>query len=221
MIARQLMNDMIPPLKLSDTVQQAIKWMEELRVNQLPVIEEGEFIGLITEDDLLKSDKLGGLISSLTIRDKECFVYDYQHFYDILKVASNYKVEVVAVLDEEKHYIGAITVRDTVMAFGQTAAVQSPGGIIVLSLKQVDYSLAEIARLVESNGAKILSSGLTNDPIDPTKVKLTLKINMMDLSAVIATLERFEYKIIAKFQETTMDIQEKERLDILMKYLYI
>jgi len=221
MIARQLINDMIPPLKLTDTVQKAINWMEELRVNQLPVIDGGKFQGLITENELLQSDKLGSQLSDLRLTEKDCFVFDHQHFYDILKVASQYAVEIIAVLDREQHYKGVITVQDTVIAFAQTAAVQSPGGIIVLSLKQIDYSLAEISRLVEANGAKILSSGITNDPIDPEKVKLTLKVNLTDLSTVIATLERFGYKIIAKFQETTMEVQEKERLDILMKYLYI
>jgi acetoin utilization protein AcuB len=221
MIAGQLINDMIPPLKPSDTTQQAVKWMEELRVNQLPVVEKRQFLGLASEDILLQSEEADQLLSEQRLVGQDCYVYEYQHFYDILKVASRHGVQVVAVLSADQKFKGVITVEDTVTAFAQTAAVESPGGIIVLSMRQIDYSLAEISRLVESNGAKILSSGITTDPIDPSKLKLTLKVNKTDLSDVIATLERFGYRIIAKFQETKMESQEKERLDILMKYLDI
>jgi acetoin utilization protein AcuB len=57
--------------------------------------------------------------------------------------------------------------------------------------------------------------------MDPAKIKLTLKINKSDLSRIIATLERFSYKVIAQFQHPSMITNEKERIDILMKYLNI
>ena len=124
-------------------------------------------------------------------------------------------------MDDSETFLGVISIKDTVRAFAQSAAVQSPGGIIILSLKQIDYSLSEISRLVESNGAKILSSIVNNDMFDANLIKLTLKINKTDLSAIIATFERFDYKIIAKFEDGEMESSDKERLDILFKYLDI
>ena len=144
-----------------------------------------------------------------------------QHFYDVLKIVSDYGVQLVAVLDETERFLGVISIKDTVTAFAQSAAVQSPGGIIILSLKQIDYSLSEISRLVESNGAKILSSIVNNDLLDANMIKLTLKINKTDLSSIIATLERFDYKIIAKFEDSEIESGDKERLDILFRYLDI
>ena len=90
-----------------------------------------------------------------------------------------------------------------------------------LEVNQNDYSLSEISRLVESNGAKILSSIVNNDIFDANRIKLTLKINKTDLSSIVATFERFEYKIIAKFEDSEMESSDKERLDILFKYLDI
>jgi H2-forming N5,N10-methylenetetrahydromethanopterin dehydrogenase-like enzyme len=127
----------------------------------------------------------------------------------------------VTVLDDSNTFLGVISIKDTVTAFAQSAAVHSPGGIIILSLKQIDYSLAEISRLVESNGAKILSSIVNNDIMDANMIKLTLKINQTDLSAIVATFERFEYNIIAKFEDSEMESSDQERLDILFKYLDI
>lgn len=221
MIARELINHMIPPLKMTDNAKKAITWMEELRLSQLVVVEGGDYKGLISEEVILEEKVYNKKIADYNLIAKDCFVYHHQHFYDILKVCSDCGIHVVAVLDDDKKFIGVITVEDTVIAFAQTVAVQSPGGILVLSMNYLDYSLTEISRHVESNNAKILSSCLKNDPLEPSKVKLTLKINKEDISHIIATLERFGYKVIARFQEAHIETNEKERLGILMKYLEI
>ena len=221
MVARELINHMIPPLKKSDPARKATAWMEELRINQLPVIENGIYCGLISEELILEDNDNSKEVSEFDLQGKSCKVNENQHFYDVLKIVSDQGVQLVAVLDDEKTFLGVISIKDTVTAFAQSAAVQSPGGIIILSLKQIDYSLAEISRLVESNDAKILSSIVNNDIFDANMIKLTLKVNKTDLSSIIATFERFEYKIIAKFEESKMESSDKERLDILFKYLDI
>ncbi len=221
MIAEELINQMIPPLKLTDDASKAITWMVELRTNQLPVIEKGDFLGFISEEIIFTHNNKDENISSFELIAKECKVYQHQHFYDVVKVAADYHIQMVAVLDEGNHFIGVISVEDTLTAFAQSAAVQNPGGILVISMRQIDYSLAEISRLIESDDAKILSSCIVTDILDPSKIKLTLKINRIDLSRTMATLERFGYRIIAHFQETQIISNEKERLDILLKYLDI
>ncbi|HRG09696.1 MAG TPA: cbs domain containing protein, partial [Cyclobacteriaceae bacterium] len=68
-------------------------------------------------------------------------------------------------LNEEQKYAGVITVQDIMISFAQTASVQMQGGIIVLSMDLIDYSLAEISRYVEENNAKIISSLMIEDPM--------------------------------------------------------
>jgi hypothetical protein len=107
-------------------------------------------------------------------------------------------------------------------SFAQTAAVQMPGGILVLSMDLLDYSLAEICRYVEENNAKVISSIMIEDPMDKGKIKITLKINQLDLSRIVATLERFNYRVIGRYQEArTTNTGEQDRLDMLLKYLDI
>lgn len=219
MVARELINHMIPPLKKNDPAKKAIAWMEELRINQLPVIENGTYCGLISEELILEDNDNTKSVAEYDLHGKSSVVNENQHFFDVLKIVSSRGVQLVAVLDDNETFLGVISIKDTVIAFAQSAAVQSPGGIIILSLKQIDYSLAEISRLVESNDAKILSSIVNDDIFDANMIKLTLKINKIDLSSIIATFERFEYKIIAKFEESKIDSSDKERLDILFKYL--
>jgi acetoin utilization protein AcuB len=219
MIAEELINPLIPTLKPTDTVDKALNWMDEFRSIQLPVIDKSIYKGLVNEYSFYDQQG-GGVIADYPLSAEEIFVFPHQHFYDVIKIASDNQLEVVAVVDEKKDYKGVITVKDTLLsAFAQISAVQSPGGILVLSLNEIDYSLAEISRLIESNNIKILCSYVTSDDLDPMKIKLTLKLNKMDLTYAVATLERYNYKIIAKFQETEIIPTDKERLDLLLKYL--
>lgn len=221
MIAEELINHMIPPLKLTDDAHKAILWMEELRCNQLPVVDKEKFLGLISEDIILEENDVDMLINEFTLTGIDCIVAKSSHFYDIIKLASDNNVQLVGVSDEENNYIGVITVQDTITSFAQTAAVQLPGGILVISMNQIDYSLSEISRLIEAENAKVLSSTVKEDELDPSKIKLTLKINQKDLTHIAATLERFGHKIIARFQESDINGGDKEKLDQLLRFLDI
>ena len=78
----------------------------------------------------------------------------------------------------------------------QTSDAEYPGGIIVLEMNSHDYSLAQIARIVEDNDAKILSSHVLS-VAHSIKIEVTLKINRMDLTSIIQSFQRFGYVIKA------------------------
>lgn len=221
MIAEELINHMIPPLKTSDDAHKAIVWMEEFRCTHLPVVENGELYGFISEEIILESNDIERPLAAFPLAGKTCTVQLNSHFYDILKVAGDHKLQMVAVLNEEQKYAGVITVQDIMISFAQTASVQMQGGILVLSMDLIDYSLAEISRYVEENNAKIISSLMIEDPMDKGKIKLTLKINQVELNRIVATLERFGYRVIGRYHETNADTGEKDRIDMLLRYLDI
>jgi acetoin utilization protein AcuB len=222
MIAEELINHMIPPLKVTDDAHKAIVWMEEFRCNYLPVVNNGVLLGFISEEIILETNDIESDLSGFELVGKDCTVGLDSHFYDIIKTAASHKLQMVCVVDEVGKYAGVITVQDIMASFAQTAAVQMPGGILVLSMDLVDYSLAEICRYVEENNAKVISSIMIEDSMDKGKIKITLKINQIDLSRIVSTLERFNYRIIGRYQETrNVNSGEQERLDMLLKYLDI
>lgn len=221
MIAAELINQMIPPLKLTDPVSKAIQWMEELRVRQLPVIHQDTYQGLVLEDTIYQLNNQQALVSDLDLQFKDVYIRHTQHFYEILRLASLHQLRVIAVIGEEQNFLGAVTVSDTLLGFANSLSMRDPGGILVLLLDYRDYSLAEISRLVESNDAKILNTNVSTDKDETDKLRITLKINKTDLSRIVATFERFNYRIVAKFQPSDFQEMDKERLDLLFKYLYI
>jgi len=221
MIAKELINQMIPPLKLTDKAAYAMLWFDEFRTKELPIVDNGKFLGLINEEQILDSNDDSKMIGDFDLDFANCFVQEEQFFHDVIKIAVENQVELVAVLNAEQDFVGVITIQDTITAFAQTSPFQAPGSVLVLSMSGIDYSLSELSRLIEENNARILSSSVKQDPSNSSKIKVTIKINREDVSTIVATLERFDYKIISRFQESEVTDTDKGRIDELLKYLDI
>jgi hypothetical protein len=110
---------------------------------------------------------------------------------------------------------------DSIAAFADSLSIQSQGSVLVLSLYMTDYSLSEISRIVETENTKVLSSFITSDPLDDTKIKLTLKLDKPELRHIKATLERFGYKILDHYQEESGISSEEDRIGNLLRFLDI
>jgi len=218
MLAEDLISETIPPLKTSDSGLKALNWMDEFRVSQLPIVNNLELLGLISDTDILDlnapEEPLGNHPLSL-IRP---FVYASEHIYEVLKMIARMNLTLVPVLDERNQYLGNISLRTLVDHFAKTTSVQNPGGIIVLELNANDYSLTQIARIVEENDTKILSLYLNSDP-DSTKVELTLKVNREDIRAILASFSRYNITVMASFQQSEFSEDLRNRFDLFMNYI--
>jgi len=124
------------------------------------------------------------------------------------------------VLGENEHFEGVITIQSIINNFSQISAVRNVGGILTLEMPANDYSLTEISRIVESNNAIILNSTVQN-VANSYLIEVTLKINITDLSSIVASFERFGYTVKHIYQETTYIEILKDRYDSLMNYLNI
>lgn len=218
MIAKYLINCMIPPLKPEDSLEKAQQWMNEFKTNELPVTQEGYFLGLVDENmtyNLLDANSIGGL----PLKGKKCAVNQGQHYYDVLSTAYNQGCRLVAVLDANEGYLGVVPIQDAAEAFVQTSSVNAPGAIMVLSVEELNYSLSNIARMIEMNDVKILSSHVTFCTEESSCVRLTLKLDTEEIAQIKTILENNDVHIEATFNTTRLSYDEKERLELLMKFL--
>lgn len=220
MFARDLITDLVPPLKTSDSVDRALHWMTEFRVNHLPIVNNRDFLGLISEDDILDLNEPEEPIGNQKLSLKHPFVYEAAHLYEVLKLIDDQKLTVVPVLDEDERYLGLITLEVLVHRLANMSSVTEPGGIVVLEMGVRDYSLSEIARIVESNNARILSVSITSQK-DSTKIDVVLKINQTDLTYILNSFERFDYHVKATVHQDIFKDDSKDRYDEFMKYLNI
>jgi acetoin utilization protein AcuB len=221
MVAKDLISELIPSLKTSDTGQAALNWMEIFRISHLPIVNNLDFLGLISDADIYDMNQPEEPIGNHKLTLFKPYVTAEQHLFEVIGLASKFKLTVIPVLDETNHYKGVITTNDLIRYIAGISSMDQPGGIIVLELLERDYSLSQIAQIVESNNIKVLSMYITSPP-ESTRLEVTLKVNTSDLVSVIRTFERYNYEV--KTWVTTDDAMDRfysERFDMLMKYLNI
>lgn len=219
MLARELISKVVPPLRPHDEVDRALAWMDEFKVSHLPVVDGQEYIGLISEDNILDGAKGDTVIASKEVLNKVS-VLESEHIYYVIRKLSATDLSVVAVVDADGKYLGCITLADLVTKFEELAVINQPGGIIVLNLNKNDYSLAQVAHVIESNNAKILSSYVFERP-ETGMLELTLKVNREEVGSIIQSLERYDYQVLAYFQESAHLEDLKGRYDELMRFINI
>jgi acetoin utilization protein AcuB len=221
MVAKDLISEVIPSLKTSDLGQTALNWMEIFRVSHLPIVNNQDFLGLISDSDIYDMNQPEEPIGNHSLKLFKPYVDAEQHIFEVIGLASRLKLSIVPVLDSNNHFLGVITTSDLIRHIAGISAIDQPGGIIVLELVSRDYSLSQIAQIVEGNNVKVLSMYITSPP-ESTKLEVTLKVNSGDLSSVIRTFERYNYEVKTWVSDNdSMDRFYNERFDMLMKYLNI
>ncbi len=218
MLAIELVADVIPPVHTSDTIQKVIDRMYEFRIKHLPIVNENQFLGLISEDDLVKETNFQLPIGALSLSLVNPFVLEDQHIYDVIRIFHEQQLSVVPVLDIKNNYLGLISINSLNDYFATITSIEQPGGIIVLEIYNNSNTLAQMAQIVESDNAQVLSSYVRTFP-DSSKMEVTLKVNKQDISAIIATFLRYEYEIKATFNYKSNNDNVKDRYNSLMNYL--
>jgi CBS domain-containing protein len=221
MQAKDLISEVVPSLKTSDSGQTALNWMEIFRISHLPIVNNLDFLGLISDSDIYDMNQPEEPIGNHSLTLLKPFVTTQQHLFEVIGLAARLKLTVVPVLDEKNHFKGVITTTDLVRYMAGISSMDQQGGIIVLELTERDYSLSQIAQIVESNNVRVLSMYITSPP-DSIRLEVTIKVNTTDLISVIRTFERYNYDVKSWVtSDDSMDKFYSERFDLLMKYLNI
>jgi predicted transcriptional regulator len=220
MFASELISNSIPPLMTSDTVQKSLERMAEFKLYHLPIVNETQFLGLLAEEELIEVRDPNVAIGTLPLSILNPFVFDDAHVYDIIRLFNQLHISVVPVLDYKRNYLGLISVNNILEYTSDIYAVKEYGGIIVLEISNRNNSLSHMAQIVEADNAQILSSYVQSFP-DSTRLEITLKINRTDLSAIIASFERFNYQVKAVFNTTMSDDGTADRYNSFMNYLNV
>ena len=221
MQAADFIHPLIPSILISDPVGSALKKMESLELTTLPVVEGGMFLGFVEDEILLEQEHLDVQIAQVELECATCWVYADQHFYDLIRVATEHQAKWVAIQDREQHYLGVVPTQDALTAYADNFSINSQGSVLVISLQMNDFQLSEIARLVESENCKILSCLLNTDPMDSQSVEVTLKLDKPDSRHVKATLLRFGYQVKDYAQEEVGHSTDEERIGNLFRFLDI
>ena len=215
---RDFINTTIKPLRTKDSIAAAQDLFAEYPFSHFPVLENGIYIGSAEAEDIELMDIDKTLADARYTFDR-FFTRDTTIWLDVLEVFAKNETNVVPVLDKDNKYLGYYEVTDIIQFFHETPFLKEDGGILVVEKGVTDYSMSEVAQIVESNNGRLLGSFISEANLE--RVQITLKISLGGLSEIIQTFRRYNYDIISEHQEDAYLNTLKDRSDYLDKYLNI
>ncbi len=218
MQANTLISSSIKSIHPVEDGNKALEMMDQFRIHHLAIVKNNFYLGVISDKEIMSWNSEDDSIEEHLTNLAAPYVKYNQHLFDIIEVLEKNNLSIVPVLDEKNHYLGVITSRKLLYSIAKSATIQSPGGVIILEMPDHDYSLTEIASIVESNNTKILSSYIISKP-NSTNIEVTIKLNKQEVTAIIKDFERHEYKVSASYKDEDADGNYLERYESLMRFL--
>jgi CBS domain-containing protein len=212
------LNSNIKALRTTDTVADAQDLFAEYPFSHFPVLEDGVYIGCAGAEDTELMD-IEKTMDDMRYSFDRFFARDTAIWLDVLEIFAKNETNLVPVLNAENKYLGYYEITDIIKFFDETPFLKEEGGIIVVEKGIREYSMSEVAQIVESNNGRLLGLFISEATLD--KVTITVKISMGGLSEIIQTFRRYDYDIITEHQEDAYLNQLKDRSDYLDKYLNI
>ncbi len=217
MLASQLIKSGFPVINLFDKAAFALQLMDEYDVQHLPVSNEEKFAGLVCKDDLLDIDEQNTL-ASLENALLPISVKGEEHFLTALKLISDNELSLLPVINEQSELAGIIPAKEMLRVVSRFVGNEDKGGVIVLETEKRNFSFGEISRLVETNDAYITQLN-TYAEGDTGMLIITIKVNKIEISDIIATFQRYEYIVRYFFGEEDYANELKENYNHLISYL--
>jgi acetoin utilization protein AcuB len=219
MLVNQLITTHYPTVEPDDKITLALQLLEDFDLLHIAVVDHSKYLGLISKDDLLDADDsscvkvvLGGMLQK-AVRPSE-------HFLTALKLAAQNNLSMVPVVNNEQEWMGAIPATELLKAAAAFTGAEEQGAVIILEMERKSYSFGEISRLVETNDAYITQFN-TFFENETGLLIVTIKINKLEVSDILATFQRYEYSVRYFMGEEQYENELRYNYDHLMSYLKV
>jgi len=215
---KEYLSDDFKALDINDSSERAIELFVELGYDYLPIVNNEELVACLSSD-ICFSDKLDGEISSYIEMSELFYVNKESNLLDALKVLGESDSNIVPVCDDDLKYCGYISQEDLMSFFSNTPLVEEIGGVIVLRKSIREFSVSEIAQVIESENAKVI--GVFVSKFNEDDAYISVKINQIRLANIEAALKRFGYEVVESYHENRNIDNLEDRYKSLMNYLDI
>lgn len=220
-IVNDVINKDIIPLSANDTIKRALEVMENYDLTNYPVVHNDNFIGVVAKHKINNIRKNKKLLFHLKEAIDVYCVAPYVHITEAMAIINNHKTDIVPVVEENtRKYLGVILLRDIFTLICEMDMIRDAGSIIVIETTVRDYYLSQIAKIIEDCDAKITGLFFNSHP-DTTKVFLTIKINTIESSRIIASLKRFNINVISFYASDPNVNSIQKNYEYLMSFLNI
>ncbi|QRY56859.1 CBS domain-containing protein [Sphingobacterium siyangense] len=220
MLISQFLSNADFSIQNADSIQQALEKLQDMLCKELVVINGDDYIGLVNETILLDAEDEEAPLSSIKINTAPIQLKFNQHPYDALVMITVYNSTIIPVLDQDNKYIGVSTQLDILKAISSIQSQNESGAIIVLAIGLHDFSLSQIAHLVESDNCRILNCA-TKINLESDNIEVTLKVDKSNINALLNSFLRHNYLVLETHNTIAAFDDTADRYQQLMNYINI
>lgn len=220
MLIHELINTDLEPLRSDDTVKSALNKLHLYSATHYPVTDGNMLAGNISLNELLDAESDTLLLSDTPLEDPVSLNYE-QHVLEAVRTFSAVDLRLIPVTDEKDRLLGLVDKQDVHQAVHMIFNLDTPGSVIIIEIHPYDYTLSEIVRLIETEGAKIMGIGSQLPTNEHQYYRVSVKLDVSDSSAVSTALQRFGYVVSSEFSSVKLESDISDRADELIRYLDI
>ncbi len=222
MFIHEILNPDYVPLRASNTVADGLEAMDEQHVDVIALIDftTGRLLGVINRESLVQESDLEQTLFSKLQRNPYTISSDL-HVADALREMHLHNKDFAVVTDPDKMYTGIVFRKDMQNAISGLLNSGREGSVIMVELAPSDYSLIDLVRIIESEGARILSLGVDTPGNQEQRFRVSVKLNTDDIDPILRALNRYGYVITSKTENTGSDEELHDRADEFMRFLNI
>ncbi len=222
MFIHEILNPNYVPLRATNTVADGIDAMDEQHVDVIALIDftTGRLLGVINRGDIAGEIDTDQTLFSKLQRNPH-IISPGIHVADALHEIQKHNRKYAVVTDSENMYTGIVFEQDMQNALSSLMNSDKQGSVIMVELAPSDYSFIDLVRLIEAEGARILSLGVDTPGSGEDRFRVSVKLNTDDIDSILRTLNRYGFVITSKTNTDESDEELNDRADEFMRFLNI
>jgi acetoin utilization protein AcuB len=180
------------------TVADAINLMKKHSIRHLPVVEDGELLGWVTERDIREA-YLASLIEQVSIGDimikDPITIAPEANLEEAAELLYRHGIGGLPVVDKGK-LVGVITVADIMAAFIEVMGILQVSSRIDVILGGKPHAFENVTKIIRDHGSEIISVGMSAQQ-DRARRIYYLRLTKCDVHALGKEIEKAGYKVVS------------------------
>lgn len=198
------------------TVAEACRVFEDSDQSNLPVVDSGEFKGLLFKNQLQGFEKDKIKLDKLQDQFRDISILPETRMVSALKTMVNKGVRILPVINHSRDMIGVLSSVHLWNEFATRSSLLGNGSWIIVSVLRKDYSLSKLAHLVESHELMIVMHFVQfyqgTDSID-----VHFKVDRENVNELIQSIQRYGYTVTGVIQPKKYIDDWEDKFEELMR----
>ncbi|NWF56994.1 MAG: CBS domain-containing protein [Syntrophaceae bacterium] len=198
MLVKNQMSKKVVTIPPGTSILRAIEILRDKSIRHLPVVEDGDLVGLVTEGDLRQASLLS-LVDKVSIEDvmikRPITISPEASIEEAARLVYRHKIGGLPVVAGKK-LVGILTIVDILGAFIQLLGILKSSSRIDLILGIKPHAFEEVSAIFHRHRTEIISVGMSNHK-DRKKRVYYFRLKKKPLQPIVKTLKETGYKVIS------------------------